>query len=468
MPGPEEQYRPRVVVKFSDRLGIPYDQSANDEVVRRRVDPQGILAAEFPGVAFEPLLKSKPPDEILRLVARARDRDATYTPPDFLTYFAVPVPEGGNAQRLREVLASLPAVSIAYVESPPGDPPGGIGPNDPLSPKQGYLDAAPVGIDARYAWTRPGGDGSGQALVDLERGWTLAHEDLAAHSIDVFSGVNKEYFYHGTAILGIMAAVENFVGVKGIVPKINSVRCVSEWRADGTFSTAEPILDALLVLKAGDVLLLEAQAADYSGYRNVPVEIEPAVFDLISLATASGIVVIEAAGNGALDLDRVHDPDRGFVLNREHPDFIDSGAIIVGAATSTERARTEQSNFGSRVDCFAWGENVTTTFTNANGTALGDYTNSAGGTSAAAAIVAGAAVAVQGARQAQPNIRFDPATLRALLSDPANTASQKPVVDRIGVMPDLKVLIDVLITNPSPLLSVIQGRGHGIGRRQMH
>jgi hypothetical protein len=468
MPAPAEQYRPRVVVKFSDRLGIPYDRSANDEIVRRRLDPQGILAAEFPGAAFEPLLRSKPPDEILRLVARARDRDSTYTPPDFLTYFAVSVPEGGDPQRLREVLASLPTVSIAYVESPPGEPPLVTPGDDPLSANQGYLDAAPVGINARYAWTQPGGDGAGQALVDLERGWTLAHEDLQAHNITVVSGVNKEYFFHGTAVLGIMAAVDNTVGVVGIVPAINSVRCVSEWRTDGSFSTADAIVDALDVLKAGQVLLLEAQAADYSGYRNVPVEIEPAVFDLISLATASGIVVIEAAGNGAQDLDRVQDPDRGFVLNREHRDFIDSGAIIVGAATSTARARTETSNFGSRVDCFAWGENVTTTFTDANGTALRDYTHVAGGTSAAAAIVAGAGVAVQGAREAQPNMRFDPATLRALLSDPANTASQKPQVDRIGVMPDLKVLIDVLITSPSPLLSVVQGRGHGIGRRRMH
>jgi hypothetical protein len=468
MPAPAEQYRPRVVVKFSDRLGIPYDRSANDEILRRRLDPQGILAAEFPDVAFEPLLKSKPPDEILRLVARARDRDSTYTPPDFLTYFAVPVPEGGDPQRLRDALASLPTVSIAYVESPPGEPPEVTPGDDPLSAQQGYLDPAPVGINARYAWTQPGGKGAGQVLVDLERGWTLAHEDLVARDITVVSGVNKEYFHHGTAILGIMAAVDNTVGVVGIVPNINSVRCVSEWRADGSFSTAEPILDALAVLKAGEILLLEAQAADFRGYRNVPVEIEPAVFDLISLATASGIVVIEAAGNGALDLDRVHDPDRGFVLNRQHPDFVDSGAIIVGAATSMERERTGKSNFGSRVDCFAWGENVTTTYTDANGTALRDYTHTAGGTSTAAAIVAGAAVAVQGAREAQPNMRFDPATLRALLSDPANTASQKPEIDRIGVMPDLKVIIDVLMTNPSPLLSAIPRRGQGIGRGRVH
>jgi hypothetical protein len=65
-------------------------------------------------------------------------------------------------------------------------------------------------------------------------------------------------------------------------------------------------------------------------------------------------------------------------------------------------------------------------------------------------------------------MRFDPATLRALLSDPANTASQKPEIDRIGVMPDLKVIIDVLMTNPSPLLSAIPRRGQGIGRGRVH
>ena len=50
--------------------------------------------------------------------------------------------------------------------------------DDPRSVNQGYLDPAPDGIDAEYAWGFPGGAGAGQALVDLEVGWNFNHEDL--------------------------------------------------------------------------------------------------------------------------------------------------------------------------------------------------------------------------------------------------------------------------------------------------
>lgn len=44
---------------------------------------------------------------------------------------------------------------------------------------QGYLNAASsFGIDARYAWGEPGGNGKGVLVVDIEKGWNLDHEDL--------------------------------------------------------------------------------------------------------------------------------------------------------------------------------------------------------------------------------------------------------------------------------------------------
>jgi hypothetical protein len=442
-PGTILPYQPRVVVKFIDGIGLPYDSSATD-TIRHRVDPPGTLAAEFPDLVFEPYFDSQSPGAIRALIEKARDKDSTYTPADFFAFFAVPVPDGADPEQLRDALSRLPSVSFAYVESPPGELPAVYPGDDPLSAQQGYLDAAPVGIDARYAWTTRGGDGAGQALVDVEWGWTLKHEDLKPHNIAVFSGVSLKAFYHGTAILGIIAAVDNNKGVVGIVPAIRSVRCASEYRADGTHKRVAPILDAAGVMAPGDVLLLETQVADYFGYKNLPVEVEPGVFEAVRLATARGIVVVAAAGNGGRNLDQVKIPKRGYVLNRQRAVFEDSGAIIVGGAKSVDRARTSGSNFGSRVDCFAWGNNVTTTFTNPSGTSLNGYTNAANGTSAAAAIVAGAAAAAQGAAELQLGQRFDPKALRALLSDPANTSSKTPAVDRIGVMPNLKYIIDSL------------------------
>jgi len=49
-----------------------------------------------------------------------------------------------------------------------------------LSTEQRYLDAAPDGIDARYAWTRRGGKGDGVEIVDVEREWRFARAWLHA------------------------------------------------------------------------------------------------------------------------------------------------------------------------------------------------------------------------------------------------------------------------------------------------
>ena len=74
-------------------------------------------------------------------------------------------------------------VEAAYVEPGPQPPPVAAF-DDPLSINQGYLDAAPAGIDARWAWSLV--DGSGVGFADLEQGWTLAHEDLSAAGIASF------------------------------------------------------------------------------------------------------------------------------------------------------------------------------------------------------------------------------------------------------------------------------------------
>src|SRR3546814_7876577 len=44
--------------------------------------------------------------------------------------------------------------------------------------RQGYLNAAPGGIDALYAATVPGGRGAGLGIIDIEGAWRFAHEDL--------------------------------------------------------------------------------------------------------------------------------------------------------------------------------------------------------------------------------------------------------------------------------------------------
>lgn len=445
------KYRPRVIVKFRDHVGLSYDRTAVNQIEELGLGSWNRLEERFKGITLSPLFASKKSEEILELVARGRQIDQTYQTPDLLTYFAVNIPAGVESEEVAKAISRWDAVQTSYVEPPPVIPPVFNPADDPRSGNQGYLDPAPDGIDAEYAWGFPGGCGEGQSLVDLEWGWTFNHEDLVAHGITLISGINNSFFFHGTGVLGEVAAVDNTVGCVGITAELASVRCVSQWLSGGGYSTSQPILDAIAVMDFGDVLLLEAQTNLY-GYTRVPVEIEPAVFDVIRLATAMGIVVVEAAGNGAVDLDTVVNPAGEQIFNRGSADFRDSGAIIVGAGSSTApHTRLGFSCFGSRIDCYGWGENVDTLSTNGAGTATNQYTTSFNGTSSASPIVAGAALAVQGLAEANLLYRFSPLQLRTLLSDPANgTASQNPPVDRIGVMPNLRTIIDGNILNLAP------------------
>ena len=288
-----EAYHPRVVVKFRDRLELPYDATVEKEIERRFHGAWTRLAEQFKGISMAPLFASKKADEIRDLMARAEVSDPSYHAPDFLGYFVLNVPDDAAPETVARIVSQWPSVEKAYVEPKPVEPPLVNAADDPRSMNQGYLDPAPDGIDAEYAWLFAGGDGADQALVDLEWGWTLNHEDLAAHNISIISGLNNSFFFHGTGVLGEICAVDNMVGCVGVTPKLGSVRVVGQWLSGGGYSTSQPILDAVAVMNFGDVLLLEAQTS-FAGYVKVPVEIEPAVFDVIRLATALGVVVVEA------------------------------------------------------------------------------------------------------------------------------------------------------------------------------
>jgi hypothetical protein len=60
------------------------------------------------------------------------------------------------------------SVQEAYIQQSGPDPV--VNPtDDPKSKEQGYLDLAPGGIDAKYAWKFTGGDGAGQRFIDLNK-----------------------------------------------------------------------------------------------------------------------------------------------------------------------------------------------------------------------------------------------------------------------------------------------------------
>ena len=181
-----------------------------------------------------------------------------------------------------------------------------------------------------------------------------------------------------------------------------------------------------------------------------PIEALDAEFDAIRLATALGIIVVEAGGNGTnngstppLAMDTFVDPMGREIFNPASADFRDSGAIIVTAATSTApHTRLPWAPHGQRIDCYGWGENINTcTSSDAGATTL--YQTGFGGTSGASPIVTGAVLAIQGMAQAQLGFRFSPRQMREIIRDPANgTAAAAGETTTIRQMPNLRAIID--------------------------
>lgn len=439
---------PRVILRFYSNIEVPEDAAA--ALAKSHPPRWRRLVEQVGNFTLTPVFDLVDAGRLRELQAKAQRRDPSYRAEPLDRFFHVDAPDAKDLEALAKQLREWAIVRSVEVET--------IGPDplvndldDPRATNQDYLDPAPTGIDARYAWTITGGDGVGQRIVDLERGWTFAHEDLTAHGITLINGaVLDGSRSHGTSVFGEMIAVDNTVGCVGITPNVASALASSY----NTSTIPNAITAAILAMDFGDVLLLEAQVsvATAGDPQYGPVETIEANWESIRLATALGMVVVEAGGNGtnnggtpAVNLDTWQNGAGKKVLwrNTGNADFRDSGAIIVAAATSaTPHTRLAYSTHGARIDCYGWGENVDTASSSAAG-ATTTYTGFFSGTSSASPIVAGAALAVQGVCEANQGLRLSPRQMRTILSDPAtNTPPAATETTAMGVMPNLKQIID--------------------------
>lgn len=321
-----------------------------------------------------------------------------------------------------------------------------------------------INCNSPQVW-ESGFDGVGVGFVDIELGWDLKHPDLPAPihtggaALTPFHNLNNHLFEeHGTGALGIVVGVDNTEGIVGIAPQARFLGVASYASAVDPADITNAILVALDHMQVGDVLLLEIQTTGGGAFPgsdiNLPVEIFDLWFDAIRLAVGSRMIVIEPAGNGhdgvGWALDTITSVSGVRTLNRAtwsdaRNHELDSGAIMVSACYSDLRAdgsltRTDASNYGSRVDCFAWGEEVYTTQPQ---NSYGSFS----GTSAASAIIAGAAILAQ---QMWKDTFGTPATsgqLRYLLSTVGTSvyaqAGRQPdlgqIAQKIGASPDVFV-----------------------------
>lgn len=126
-------------------------------------------------------------------------------------------------------------------------------------------------------------------------------------------------------------------------------------------------------LNAGDIVLIELQLIKSTSAKTnklFPVEIDQAIFDTIAYGVGKNIVIIEAAANGSINLD-IKKPTDPSATNLK---TANSGAIMVGALSKRSDGsltRHAQSNSGSRIDTYCYGDVLDTTAgTNFSATSL--------------------------------------------------------------------------------------------------
>ena len=175
-------------------------ESARDLDVTPLTD---LLAAE--GVTLEPLFGES--EERLILEAAELAPTADEAVPELHRFYRVPA-EDDRLDKLAERLLELETIDAAYVKAAPelaaaaqdagpvlNDMPALEADAPPatanLTPRQDYLDPAPVGIDAAYAWGIAGGRGAGIGIIDIEGAWRFSHEDLRQGQGGVIGGTQS-------------------------------------------------------------------------------------------------------------------------------------------------------------------------------------------------------------------------------------------------------------------------------------
>ncbi len=299
---------------------------------------------------------------------------------------------------------------------------------------QGYLGDAPDGVGALSMRGQAGALGAGVTVIDVEGGWLWTHEDLPPPVAEIGDQIdNLGWRNHGTAVIGVIRGQDNGLGVTGIAPQ-----CAVGNSSIGSQATSEAILAAGALLSAGDVIVIELHApgpeatgTGQEGY--VPMEFWQDNFEAIQTVTRQGIMVLEAAGNGQVDLDAP------IYQGLFDPAVRHSGAIMIGATNGVTLDPAWFTNHGQRVDLNGWGFDVTTL---AYGDVQGDpdfpeeqwYTAQFNGTSSATPVVTGAVVSLTGMVRARHGFDLDARLARDLLLQ-AGTASNGPAL--IGARPDL-------------------------------
>jgi subtilisin family serine protease len=315
-------------------------------------------------------------------------------------------PANANVEGIVRKLRALPEVAYAaeYLgfSAPafPTDPL--LGTKDQLTDPETQWYIFRCKIDG--AWTRVSGDGV--VIADVDQGFFVGHEDLVnqiERTYNAWDGrpdVSAGETDHGTGVLGLAGAESNTVGIAGVAfnaklwaiqynagtgPQLpgNSLASAIDWAAQQN-SGGRPV-----------VINVEAQTP-LPALGNC--EQDPVVAATILNAISKGCVVCVTAGNGGKDAGLA---DNG-------TPFSPTGSILVGATAfdpvDNPRAIAAgmSSNFGDSIVVSAPGDPMHDL--TCRDLTASDYTSQFGGTSGAAAKVAGVIALIL---EANPKLTHD-------------------------------------------------------------
>lgn len=363
-----------------------------------RVFPTQFLTFDL-GSSNESNEETNPDDDRLRAFLREQKLDSaeqSFPPevvPDRQRFLTLYFESNAGINQVCEELNQFPQVVHAVV-APRLKPPSG----DPLNePFIGFplcdQVVTTLGFDNQWyiarcrihhAW-RQGLSGEGVVIADIDWGFLTTHEDLkdritrqcnTRHNDDNVSRGNC--YHHGTAVLGLAGAESNGKGMAGIafgaslwaiqVGEISGMVDAPFWWA------AIDRVSSMDSRGHRKIIILEVETLDSENIEKIPQ-----IRTVIESAIARGDVVCVTAGNGHRDAG----------VDKNNIPFPPTGSILVGAThyDCRENPLAHFSNYGPRVTVYAPGD-LRHDLTCSSGADNG-YRNEFGGTSGAAAKVAG-------------------------------------------------------------------------------
>ncbi len=315
-----------------------------------------LLAEE--GVALEPLFGAS--EERTRAAGEALSGIGGAEVPDLSIYYRVRA-EDERLDELALSLAKLPGIAQAYVK-PAAEPAvpqledevlerrtSAAADTPPVTPDftagQRYLVAAPGGVDARYAWTLAGWRRRRRRASSTSRapGASPTRTSLSEPGRRRRRHADRRHGWrnHGTAVVGEFGGDATPSASPASAPTPTSGRSRSSAGSD----RPSAIHRRPTLLSAGDIIL--HRAAPRRAAPQLPGAQRPARLhrDRVvagrlrrdPLRHRAGVIVVEAAGNGAENLDDAHlrharpPASRRPWTNPFNRTNRDSGAVVVGA-----------------------------------------------------------------------------------------------------------------------------------------